>query len=379
MAAPLRELAADGVASGPGVPQQRLRVAQVPLQRAGATSYLTLLAGALERGGVEVITPDVAELWRLGWNRSVDVVHLHWLEFIAPSAPGGMAGQARTVIRHARLVALLAWLRIRGIALVWTVHNLHPHEPVRPRLESLLSLAVSRICHTLVAHSAYARDRITERWGRGVEVAVIPHGNYLGLFTPTCATRDELREAMAIPGDAYVFLAFGQVRPYKRLPDLVTAFRALRGADVRLLIVGKPVVAKEARRLHEAADADGRVLLDLREVPDAEVSALHACADAAVLAYRDVFSSGALLLALSFGLPVVAPDVGTAAELLVDGAGELFAPEGLTAALESMRRADQDARGRAAVAVARRYEWDRVGSETGALYRRIRRLSAAGV
>ena len=92
------------------------------------------------------------------------------------------------------------------------------------------------------------------------------------------------------------------------------------------------------------------MLLDLREVPDAEVSALHACADAAVLAYRDVFSSGALLLALSFGLPVVAPDVGTAAELLVDGAGELFAPEGLTAALESMRRADQDARGRAAAA-----------------------------
>ena len=80
-----------------------------------------------------------------------------------------------------------------------------------------------------------------------MEVAVIPHGNYLGLFTPTCATRDELRGAMAIPGDAYVFLAFGQVRPYKRLPDLVTAFTALRGDDVRLLIVGKPVVAEEAR------------------------------------------------------------------------------------------------------------------------------------
>ena len=104
-------------------------MAQVPPQRAGATSYLTLLAGALECAGVEVVTPDIAELWRLGWARSVDLVHLHWLEFIAPSAPGGIAGLARTVIRHVRLVTLLAWLRIRGISLVWTVHNLRPTSP----------------------------------------------------------------------------------------------------------------------------------------------------------------------------------------------------------------------------------------------------------
>jgi glycosyltransferase involved in cell wall biosynthesis len=117
------------------------------------------------------------------------------------------------------------------------------------------------------------------------------------------------------------------------------------------------------------------VLFDLREVPDEEVAALHLCADAAVIAYRDVFSSGALLLALSFGLPVVAPDVGTAAELVGEGAGELFAPGALTVALESMSRADLGARASAAAAVARRYGWDGVGGETSALYRRILRLS----
>ena len=107
------------------------------------------------------------------------------------------------------------------------------------------------------------------------------------------------------------------------------------------------------------------------------MSGLHLCADAAVLGYRDVFSSGALLLALSFGLPVVAPDVGTAAELVGDGAGELFAPEGLTDALDSMHHADQGARGRAALAVARRCEWDHVGSLTAALYRRTQGVSDA--
>lgn len=368
---PIRGVGTDGVASGRGAPLRTPRVAQLPPQRGGATSYLTLLSRALQDAGIEVTPRRVADLWRVGWTREVDVVHLHWLEFIAPSAPGGPSALARTLVRHVRLIVLLAWLRMRGIRLVWTVHNLGPHEPVRPRLESVLSQAVSRICHALVAHSTYARERILERWGTGAEVAVIPHGNYVGLFAPPPKTREELRGERGIPQDAYVFLAFGQIRPYKHLPDLLSAFGALTGDDVRLLVVGKPVVADEARRLREAADADSRVLLDLRKVPDAEVAGLHLSADAAVLAYRDVFSSGALLLALSLGLPVVAPDQGTAAEIAGREAGELFAAGELTAALDRARAADRMARTAAARAVARRYGWDRVGRETAGLYRRL--------
>jgi glycosyltransferase involved in cell wall biosynthesis len=191
------------------------------------------------------------------------------------------------------------------------------------------------------------------------------------VFAPAHATREEIRRSLGIPDGAHVFLAFGQVRPYKRLTDLVAAFGAVSGDDLRLLIVGKPVVSEEAARLREGAARDTRVLLDFREVPDAEVSGLHLCADAAVIAYRDVFSSGALLLALSFGLPVVAPDVGTAAELTGTAAGELFAPGGLTDALDAARKADRAARAGAATVVARRYGWDRVGSETAALYRQL--------
>ncbi|HTX09593.1 MAG TPA: glycosyltransferase [Solirubrobacteraceae bacterium] len=352
---------------GVDAPQRSFLVAQLPAQSPGVTGYLTLLSLALTRAGVEVTSVDRAALWRLGWRRDVDLVHLHWLEFIAPSAPGGL-GLLRTMIRDARLIAALTWLRLRGIRLVWTVHNLEPHEPAHPRLEELLGMLVSRISHALVAHSAYARSRIHERWGSAVKVAVIPHGNYIGVFARPKGTRADIRRSLGIPDDAYVFLAFGQVRAYKRLTDLVEALGALPSDDVRLLIAGKPVAAEEVRRLRDAAASDPRVVLDLRQVPDEEVSALHLCADAAVLAYRDVFSSGALLLALSFGLPVVAPNVGTAAELVGSHAGELFGPGGLTAALDSARATDQPSRAAAAAAVARQYGWDRVGTETAALY-----------
>ena len=348
------------------MPDPRLRVLHVPRTEA-PTSYVALLSRALEAQGVRS-APPADSLWRLGRGRSVDVVHLHWLEFVAPSDGRPVTGLLRTLVRQARLAGGIAWLRLRGIKVVWTVHNLAPHEPVRPRLERLLGRVVSRLADRVIAHSGYARSRIQDRWGRATPVAVIPHPNYTGVFPADDRPRAEIRRSMGLPEDAFVFLAFGQVRPYKRLPELVEAFTMLDGAGLRLVIAGKPVVASEAERLRQAAAADARVVLDLRQIPDADVAGLHRAADAGVLAYRDVFSSGALMLALSQGLPVVVPDEGTAREIAGEDASESYPPGGLAAALHRMRASDAQAGTVAALAVAERYGWSRAGAETAALY-----------
>lgn len=349
------------------MPEAPLRVAHVPRTEA-PTSYVALLTRALEAHGVRPV-PPTGSLWRIGRRRSADVVHLHWLEFIAPSDGRPVTGLVRTFVRQARLVVGIVWLRLRGIRVVWTVHNLAPHEPVRPRLECLLGRVVSRLADRVIAHSRYAGSRIQARWGRAAPVVVIPHPNYSDVFPADLRPRREIRRRMGLPEDAFVFLAFGQVRPYKRLPQLVQAFSALDGADLRLVIAGQPVVASEAERLRQAAAADARVVLDLRQIPDAEVAGLHRAADAGVLAYRDVFSSGALMLALSQGLPVVVPDEGTAREIAGEDASETFPPGGLADALDRMRAADAEAGSAAAVAVAERYGWSGIGAETAALYR----------
>ena len=227
-----------------------LRVVHLPRSDA-PTSYVTLMSEAVRSHGV-VPVPYGGSLWRLGRSRGADVVHLHWLEFIAPSDGRPVTGFARTLIRYARLLAALGWIRLRGISLVWTVHNLAPHEPVRPRLERNLGRIVMRLADTVVAHSEYAKSRIAEQWGVPTAVTVIPHPNYIGVFAGGSRSRHEIRSTFKIPQDAFTFLAFGQVRPYKRLPELVEAFSTLAGDDVRLVIAGKPVVADD-----RAAHASG--------------------------------------------------------------------------------------------------------------------------
>ena len=122
-----------------------------------------------------------------------------------------------------------------------------------------------------------------------------------------------------------MFLAFGMVRPYKQVPALVETFRAVAGPDDRLVVAGNPNRDWLERAVRERAGDDPRVRLDLRFVPDDEVGDYFAAADAVVLPYRDVLTSGSAVLAMSFGRAVVAPRIGCLPWQVGDG-GVLYDP-----------------------------------------------------
>jgi beta-1,4-mannosyltransferase len=331
-------------------------------------SYMGMLKRALERGGVEVsAAPVLSPRWAAS-TTDVDLVHLHWLEFIVQSDDRRVMGIPRTVARAARVAAALLALRRRGIPIVWTVHNLRPHEQAHPLLDRALAAWVARLADRLIVHSDYARARVEDHYRSAGKTTVIPHGNYVGAYPPETRSRAQLRRERGIPEDAFVFLAFGQVRPYKRVREVASALATLPDADIRLLVAGEPTVDSEARDLRAAASLDPRLILDLRRVPDSEVVALHRLADAAVIAYRDVFSSGALLLAVSCRLPVVAPGHGSAVELVEGPAIESFTPGNLAEALERMRDGDQQARREAARRTADAHPWSGVAAATLEVY-----------
>ena len=322
--------------------------------------YVGLLCASLRQVGINA-SADLSLRECLRADR-LDAVHLHWLEYIVELDPAPRIGVLRSLIRAGRFTSSLIRLRRRGVRIVWTAHNLRPHEPRRPLGEALLATFVALVAHRVIVHSHFARRRLRRRLPGLRNVVVIPHGHYIGAFpepsSPLQPERDE----------PFTFLCFGQIRPYKQLPGLIRAFRALPDVDVRLLVVGKPVVASELEALHEATGGDHRVVIDARLIPDEEVAALHRGADAAIFAYREVFSSGALLLALSYGLPVVAPMNSSAPELVLAPGLECFAPGELSAALSRMLEGERRAQSEAALRSAMRYPWSEVAHATAALY-----------
>jgi beta-1,4-mannosyltransferase len=345
------------------------RVAVFPPPAAG-NPYQRLLHAELERHGVQFVA---APALKAGWVRTgagdVDAVHLHWLEFLY-SAHGPLA--LRAALAHKRalsLVRALRALRASRTRLVWTVHNLRPHERGFPWLASATIAAAVRASDVLVVHSEHAADRVRESLRPAAPIAVLPHPNYIGAYPAPLRSRDDERARLGVPADAFVYLVFGQIRRYKRVPEVIEAFGQLSDADARLVVAGAVAERRLVDEIEHASAADPRVVLRLGAVPDADVASLHAAANAAVLHYRDVFSSGALLLALSFGLPVVGPADSTVTEIAHDDAVAAYRPGGLTGALRAIRTGDRERRRRAALAAAAAYGWPEFAEKVAALYR----------
>jgi beta-1,4-mannosyltransferase len=323
--------------------------------------YQRLLAAALARQGATARGANRLSLRAaLRGGRRERVVHLHWTEFLTRSTDSGPMAGPLAVVRAAHLLLALVVYRTRGVRIVWTVHNLEPHEPRRPRLDRLVNRLVARLADTVLVHSRHCAARAAELLGREAEVAY--HGNYIDYYPPPGRDRRQTRLALGVPADARLLLAFGLVRPYKLIPAAIAEFRRIPDPRLRFLVAGRALDTQTRREVELAAHGDERVLLRLERIPDAEVAELHAAADLALLAYRDVFSSGALMLGLSQGLPVLAAADSTAAELGPPPALRTFAPGGLSAAIAASVPADDAARARA-LETAERYGWETMAAK----------------
>jgi glycosyltransferase involved in cell wall biosynthesis len=271
----------------------------------------------------------------------------------------------RWVLRFARnLIAA----RLLGYRVVWTVHNASPSFPLRPKwVEDLAHLAMARLASAVIVHCQYARRLVAERYGRRRRVYVAPHPNFIGLY-PGGATRAEARERLALPGEATVFLCFGQLRPNKGVENLLRTFVALPGNRLHLLIAGDPGPdAGYVEQLGALAQQDRRVLFRPEWIPMEQVQLYYAAADVVVAPFTRVLTSSSVMQAMSFGKPVVAPAMGCLPELISPGSGWLYDaedPQGLSKTMQAVLTSDLVTAGTRAADVVEMLTWESAAFQT---------------
>jgi glycosyltransferase involved in cell wall biosynthesis len=207
-------------------------------------------------------------------------------------------------------------------------------------------------------------------------VAVTRHGHYIDCY-PNRISRAEARDRLALPPDSRVVLSLGRLQPYKGIENLVEAFRSVAGAKDVLLIAGLPSDAEYEARLRAVCDqaaGEGRqVRYDPRLVPDDELQIYFNACDLVALPFRQILNSGSLLMAMSFGCPIVAPRHGSIPEIACGAAWfgyDLDDPSGLTGALRAaLSVPNSDAVRRTVLDFTRRHcDWQHVGQSVAGLY-----------
>lgn len=267
--------------------------------------------------------------------------------------------------------------RLLGMRVVTTAHD------VQSFVERLSVPWMVRAAYR-ASNRIIAQSRVSERELRTVlgqpasRIDVIPHGNYLGLVGEL-PPRQEARDRLGLPAEGRVLLFFGQIKEVKGLDVLIRAMPKLLAAhpDTTLLVAGK-VWKDDFGRYEKQISALGiadNCALHIRYIPDYEVPYYYAAADAVVLPYRKIYQSGVLLMAMSYGRPVVVSDIEGMTEVITDGAnGYVFpreAAEGLAGVLDGvlsdpaqLRRIGE----RGLQYVRENHDWKRIGRMTAECY-----------
>jgi len=329
--------------------------------------YQRALLTALSELGVRV------EACKFKWfllplTSGMDVVHIHWT-YNAVRTP-----LWKFICCYPVLATQFAWLRLIGRRIVWTVHNLENHEKKQRIRDRLISLLVGHMASNVVVHGKSARILVSKRFGIPQrKIAVIPHGNYIGLY-PNEIKRSEARRALGLKDSQRVLLFFGQIRAYKGVEELIEVFKSLDTDDTILIIAGRPINHNIEQRIRLMVNSDSHFQFHPGFVKEDQVQVFMNASDAVVFPYKDILTSGAVLLAMSFSKACIAPKIGCITDVLNERGSFLYEAsnsEGLTLALKSALEAGSrlSEMGRYNRVRAEQWSWNKVAAATFDLYR----------
>lgn len=276
----------------------QLRLAFYPLDFSDPNNYLSRM-----RDAIVLAYPEIEIVNMPGRFKDfikVDVVWLNWYE--------NFSGRNRAYYLYH---AVRRWLKLLvfkccGTKIIYTVHNRQPHETQYSALNRLFYKCVFSLVDNIVILSDLTRDVIKEIGGKKFsgKIIKIPHPTYL---CPKKKYQDN--------PEGFTVLFFGLLRPYKNIEMLLSV--AASHPEINFVIAGAALDLNYADSLKKAASGLNNVHLILRRLTDEEINKLMDEASVLALPYdlKSSLNSGAAMFALSKGLNVVIPNIGTILEL----------------------------------------------------------------
>ena len=289
---------------------------------------------------------------------------------------------------------LMLYYRGLGKKVVLTAHNVNAgRRDGTDGIVNRLTLRMQyRLCSHIFVHTELMKRELVDEFGvRQSRVTIIPFG-INNAVPKTALTSSEARQRLGLNSGERTILFFGRITPYKGVEYLISAFRHVqaRSGNYRLILAGKPDKCEDYwKTIREDIRAEverGEILLRDTFIPDEETEVYMKAADVLVLPYRHIYQSGVLFLGQSFGLPVLASDVGSFKDEIVDGkTGFVFRPEDsleLANAIEKYFASDiyaqlDEHRGNICAYAAAQHSWETVSRITMGVYARLIQLPIA--
>ena len=321
------------------------------------------------------ILMSYARLIRYSWGARPKIFHIIW----------------NNKFEYFDRTLLMLYYKALRKRVILTAHNINKakRDGTDTALNCLTLKIQYRLCDHIFVHTVQMKSELIRVFGvSSSAITVIPFG--INNAVPNSElTSVEAGQRLGISKEERTILFFGRIVPYKGLEYLVAAFQDYLPPSgcYRLIIAGRP--EKDCKQYFDAirekakrGNNGEKIILKIEYVPDDETEMYFKAANVLVLPYRDIYQSGVLFLGYSFGLPVIASDVGGLRDEIIEGkTGFLCRPEDpadLARVIEKYFSSDLylslNSRRQELQEYARqRYSWDVVSQMTVDVYAKLMR------
>jgi len=338
--------------------------------------YQSLLATALRSLSCQVSFPRgyrrIFPIFRATQDNASDILHLHW---ITPYLKGET--WPLRLIYSLKLLIDLWFTNLRGIRIIWTIHNHLAHNCQFPRLELWLRKQVANLADQIIVHNHSSMSYLHQSWNLShsqckPKFTIIPHGHYRHLYQPAIE-QTVARKELNLPKDGYLYLNLGMIRPYKGIENLLQVWQSNQEIfhNHNLLIAGKPLEIAYGAKISSLAAKTSQVILQPDFIPSGQMHLYFSAADIVVLPFKNILTSGSLILAMSYNKPIIAPDLDEIKETLFPADSLLYDssdPRGLSNSLKRSMQIDLQELSHQVNLASNRLGWDKIAQATVKLY-----------
>jgi len=304
-------------------------------------------------------------------NKSINIIHIHWVHpFIS------QRNRLFFILSSIRFLVDVLSLRLAGKKIVWTVHNLTSHDSRFLEWELWVRRQLVRLVDKIICLNKITLESIIKEYQfNPAKAVVIPHGHYRGVYHSPIEL-NQARKLLNLPESGLLYLNFGLLRPYKGIENLLQVWKENEDsfAGDTLLIVGRALNEDYVKNLKDLSREVNGVVIVPKFVKNSELHLYFSAANIVVLPFKKILNSGSLILAMSFGKPVIAPRLGGLLEAVGEGDKLFYDPEddlGLQKAMQNSRSVNLDHLSELITNACDRLDWESISQKTFRVYQML--------
>jgi len=238
------------------------------------------------------------------------ILHYHWLEFQTLKALLGMPYK----------LLCIALYKLFGGTIVWTVHNLSPHDKKYIKLHQSIHHWMAKRASLIHVHSKSAISLVSEYLKiENEKIVILKHPQFPSIEL----NKEEAQmEFLSNYGDGRkllnspVFLIFGGISEYKGIREIIDILTA-NERTFNLIIAGYVKIGHEDLHnfiIDKTVD-DERVIYVPTFIPEEHYPSLLHSSDICLFNYDEILTSGGVEMAMAYQKKIIAPNLGCLKDL----------------------------------------------------------------